>query len=60
MNMSMKIKLPLRLVSLAAAGLFGAPSAWADAVTEWNARAGELIVAAGLGTPLANRVMAIT
>lgn len=31
----------------------------ADVVTEWNVIAGELITAAGLGTPPANRVMAI-
>src|SRR5262245_18097986 len=34
-------------------------AAHADAVTEWNIRAGEIVVASGLGTPPANRVMAI-
>ena len=33
--------------------------AHADAVTDWNAIAGEAITAAALGTPPANRVMAI-
>lgn len=36
------------------------PMAHADAVTDWNLRAGEIVVAAKLGTPPANRVMAIT
>lgn len=31
----------------------------ADAVTEWNATAGEIIIASGIGTPPANRVMAV-
>lgn len=46
--------------ALAAACLAGAASsARADVVTDWNAKAGELVVAAKLGTPPANRVMAI-
>jgi hypothetical protein len=31
----------------------------ADVVTDWNAKAGEIVVAAKLGTPPANRVLAI-
>jgi hypothetical protein len=31
----------------------------ADPVTDWNARAGEIILGAGAGTPSANRVMAM-
>jgi hypothetical protein len=33
--------------------------AQADVVTDWNAKAGEIVVAARLGTPPANRVLAI-
>ncbi|HEU0223972.1 MAG TPA: vanadium-dependent haloperoxidase [Steroidobacteraceae bacterium] len=36
-----------------------APTAQADPVTEWNARSGEIILGAGISTPLANRLMAI-
>ena len=42
-----------------AVGCFRASPAMADAVTEWNIRAGEFVTAAGLGTPPANRLMAI-
>lgn len=42
-----------------AASLLAAPMAWADAVTEWNVKAGEIVVDARLGPPPANRVMAI-
>ena len=31
----------------------------ADVITDWNAKAGELVVEAKLGTPPANRVMAV-
>ncbi|MGQ0383695.1 MAG: vanadium-dependent haloperoxidase [Gammaproteobacteria bacterium] len=31
----------------------------ADAVTDWNVRSGEIVQAAGIGTPSANRMMAI-
>lgn len=42
------------------AGLVGAmPPARADVVTDWNTVAGDLVVQAKLGTPPANRVMAI-
>jgi PAP2 superfamily len=48
------------IVALAIAVSFlGVPTARADAVTEWNIRAGEIVTAAGLETPQANRVMAI-
>ena len=39
--------------------LFGASTAMADVVADWNTRTGEIITAAALGTPPANRVMAI-
>lgn len=41
------------------AGLLGVPTAKADVVTEWNIRDGEIVTAAGLETPHANRLMAI-
>ena len=41
------------------ASLLGVPTAKADVVTEWNIRDGEIVTAAGLETPQANRVMAI-
>ena len=47
-------------IGLAASLLAGlAINANADAVTDWNIKAGEFIVEAKLGTPPANRVMAI-
>ena len=42
------------------ATLLGATAARADAVTEWNIKAGEFVVASGLITQPASRVMAIT
>jgi len=42
-----------------AAALFAAPMARADVVTDWNVKAGEIITQSGMGTPPANRVMAI-
>ena len=42
-----------------AASLLAAPMALADAVTDWNIKAGEIVVEAKMGTPPANRVMAI-
>lgn len=46
-------------VCIVLAACFGAPAAVADVITEWNQRSGEFITAAALGTPPANRVMAI-
>jgi hypothetical protein len=47
-------------VCMATALLFGAAQqARADAVTDWNAVAGDMIVQSKMGTPPANRVMAI-
>jgi hypothetical protein len=37
----------------------GLPSAYADVVTDWNIKAGDIVVGAGIGTPQANRVLAI-
>jgi hypothetical protein len=48
------------LMFAVAALLLGAPTARADAVTEWNIKAGEIVVAAGLITQPASRVMAIS
>jgi Protein of unknown function (DUF3455)/PAP2 superfamily len=49
-----------RKAALAAGGLLAFTlGAQADVVTDWNTKAGELIVEAKLGTPPANRVMAI-
>ena len=49
-----------RKAALAAGGLLAFTlGAHADVVTDWNVKAGELIVEAKLGTPPANRVMAI-
>ena len=41
------------------ASLLACPMAKADVVTDWNIKAGEIVVAAGLGAPPANRVCAI-
>jgi hypothetical protein len=43
-----------------AAALLGTPAARADAVTDWNVKAGEFVTAAGLLTQPANRLMAIS
>ena len=45
--------------ALSAALLAGSFGASADVITEWNTKAGELVVEAKLGTPPANRVLAI-
>lgn len=42
-----------------AAALLASSAVSADVVTEWNVKAGELVVAAKLGPPPANRVLAI-
>ncbi|MBC7995599.1 MAG: PA-phosphatase, partial [Rhizobacter sp.] len=49
-----------RKAALAAGGLLAFTlNAYADVVTDWNTKAGELVIEAKLGTPPANRVMAI-
>jgi hypothetical protein len=50
-----------RQIALAAvtASLFVGSMARADVVTDWNAKAGEIVVEARLGPPAANRVLAI-
>jgi PAP2 superfamily len=50
----------LKQTLLLAVCLLGASTARADAVTEWNVRAGEFVTAAGLITQPASRVMAIS
>ena len=52
-------KHPLSALLMVAAGLFAGPLARADVVTEWNVKAGEIVVEARLGPPPANRVLAI-
>jgi hypothetical protein len=48
------------IVALAiVASLLGVSTAKGDAVTEWNIKDGEIVTAAGLETPHANRLMAI-
>ena len=47
------------MLLVVAASLLAAPMALADAVTDWNIKAGEIVVEAKLGPPPANRVMAI-
>jgi len=42
-----------------AAASIASPAASADAVCDWNSRAGEIVVAARMGPPPANRAMAI-
>lgn len=42
-----------------AAALMCGSAVQADAVTDWNIRTGEIVTASGLGTPPANRVMAL-
>ena len=42
-----------------AASLLASPMARADVVTDWNSKAGEIVVEARLGPPPANRVLAI-
>src|SRR4030095_12668916 len=39
--------------------ILAAPTARADAVTDWNIKAGEIVVAAGMTTPVASRTLAI-
>ena len=52
-------KRPQIAVLVVAASLLAAPMALADAVTDWNIKAGEIVVEAKLPTPPANRVLAI-
>jgi hypothetical protein len=52
-------KVGLLATSLLAAGLATSMNAKADAVTDWNIKAGELIAEAKLGTPPATRALAI-
>ncbi len=55
------MKQPTRFLSntAAAAMLSCAAPAWADAVTDWNIKTGEMIVAAGLNAQHATRIMAM-
>lgn len=52
-------RLPIAIALLSLAAAFAAPDARADAITDWNAKCGELITEAKLGTPPAVRLMAI-
>lgn len=60
-GMSEKRVTKLRQIALrvAAAVLFVSPMARADVITDWNTKAGEITTQSGMGTPPANRVMAI-
>jgi PAP2 superfamily len=61
MTIDHPIRLPKRAMPLAVvAMLFSVTAARADAVTDWNVRAGEFVTAAGLITQPASRVMAIS
>ena len=56
----MKTRFPVRATALALVALLGAAaSTHADVVTDWNQRAGRIVVDAKLGTPPAMRVMAL-
>jgi len=48
---------PVALVALA---VLAGGQARADAVSEWNIREGRIITTAGVSTPEANRIMAIS
>src|SRR5262245_64736435 len=47
------------VLQMTATLLFAPAAADADVITDWNLRTGEMITAAGLGPPPANRLMAI-
>ena len=55
----MKHPTPIQAAVVTVACLVCAPQARADAVTDWNATAADLVAQARLGTPPANRLMAI-
>jgi hypothetical protein len=58
-TMQTKVNIPAALRALTAAVIAAhAATVHADVVTDWNAKAGELIIEAKLGTPPATRVMA--
>lgn len=57
--MRQNIRTSLLATSLIAAGLATSMNAKADAVTDWNTKAGELLAEAKLGTPPAARAFAI-
>ena len=47
------------MLLIIAISMLAAPMARADVVIDWNIKAGEIVVAAGMATPTANRAMAI-
>jgi len=47
------------IAQMTALFLFAPSASNADVITDWNARTGEVVTAAGLGPPPANRLMAI-
>ena len=59
MCMSMSIRAGLRVCLCVLVTLLGGPPAWADAVTEWNLKAGAIVTEARPNPPVAYRVMAI-
>jgi hypothetical protein len=58
MNFKLRTR-PLRPAAIALAAMHLMSAAQADAVTDWNTKAGEFITEAKMGTPPAMRVMAI-
>jgi hypothetical protein len=57
--MSSEVKRPQWPSLVFAASLIASPLASADAVCDWNVRAGDIVVSAKMGPPPANRAMAI-
>jgi hypothetical protein len=52
-------KQPQRALLVVAASLLAGPMARADVVTDWNVKAGDIVVDGNLGPPPANRALAI-
>jgi hypothetical protein len=57
--MSEATRYPRRALLIVVCGLLASPAANADAVCDWSTKAGEIVVAARMGPPPANRAMAI-
>ena len=57
--MNNETKHPQWALLIFAASLIATPAAKADAVCDWNTKAGEIVVSARMGPPPANRAMAI-
>jgi hypothetical protein len=57
--MNVKVRAMPRAWLVAIVSLLGGLQAWADAVTDWNVKAGEFVTEAKLTAPTATRVLAI-